>query len=72
MERERERQRLEGLVNRASQRAESSREAVLAAVQSLVEAGMWFAESLQKTQKRPVKMEQVRDMSGKGRRCTVL
>lgn len=61
--RERDRHRLEGLVSRAQQRAETSREAVLSTVQSLVEAGMWFAESLQKTQKRPVKMEQVRSFS---------
>eukprot|EP00913_Durusdinium_trenchii_P002140 g1977.t1 len=58
--RERDRHRLEQLVTKAQQRAETSREAVLQAVQNFVEAGMWFAESLQKTQKRPVKMEQVK------------
>ncbi|CAL1164318.1 unnamed protein product, partial [Cladocopium goreaui] len=58
--RERDRHRLEQLVTKAQQRAEASREAVLQAVQNFVEAGMGFAESLQKTQKRPVKMEQVK------------
>jgi len=58
--RERDRHRLEQSVSKAQQRAETSREAVLQAVQNFVEAGMWFAESLQKTQKRPVKMEQVK------------
>eukprot|EP00435_Cladocopium_sp_Y103_P062515 s1151_g24.t1 len=58
--RERDRHRLEQLVTKAQQRAEASREAVLQAVQTFVEAGMLFAESLQKTQKRPVKMEQVK------------
>ena len=58
--RERDRHRLEQSVSKAQQRAEASREAVLQAVQNFVEAGMWFAESLQKTQKRPVKMEQVK------------
>ncbi|CAE7406028.1 unnamed protein product [Symbiodinium necroappetens] len=58
--RERERHRLEQLVAKAIQRAENSREAVLKEVQHFVEAGMWFAESLQKTQKRPVRMDQVK------------
>eukprot|EP00439_Symbiodinium_sp_Y106_P064805 s1451_g10.t1 len=58
--RERERHRLEQLVAKAIQRAENSREAVLKEVQNFVEAGMWFAESLQKTQKRPVRMDQVK------------
>ncbi|CAE7341034.1 CHR24 [Symbiodinium natans] len=58
--RERERHRLDQLITKALQRAETSRENVLREVQNFVEAGMWFAESLQKTQKRPVRMDQVK------------
>jgi len=58
--RDQDRHRLDQLVAKALQRVETSRETVLRELQHFVEAGMWFAESLQKTQKRPVRMDQVK------------
>ncbi|CAE8591768.1 unnamed protein product, partial [Polarella glacialis] len=58
--RERERKRLEELQAKAAQRSEASRESVLQALQAFIEAGLWFSDSFQKTQSRPVKMEQVK------------
>lgn len=58
--REREKSRIEGVVSKAQERADASRNAVGDAVQVFAEAGNWFAESLVKTQNRPVKMDQVK------------
>eukprot|EP00930_Biecheleria_cincta_P046342 TRINITY_DN31958_c0_g1_i1.p1 TRINITY_DN31958_c0_g1~~TRINITY_DN31958_c0_g1_i1.p1 ORF type:complete len:1592 (+),score=415.02 TRINITY_DN31958_c0_g1_i1:431-4777(+) len=58
--REREKTRIEGVVSKTQQQADSSREKVLEALQAFTESGNWFAESLQKTQSRPVKADQVK------------
>jgi len=58
--REREKTRIEGAASKAQQQADTFREKVLEALQAFTEAGNWFAESLQKTQSRPVKADQVK------------
>eukprot|EP00931_Biecheleriopsis_adriatica_P075533 TRINITY_DN4937_c0_g1_i1.p1 TRINITY_DN4937_c0_g1~~TRINITY_DN4937_c0_g1_i1.p1 ORF type:complete len:1573 (+),score=524.53 TRINITY_DN4937_c0_g1_i1:64-4782(+) len=58
--RERERQRLEQEQEKAQQRSETSVKNVLSAVQVFTEAGLWFSESLVKTESRPVKADQVK------------
>jgi len=56
----REKSRVEGLQSKILQRAEKDRESVLQALQVFTEAGLWYGESLQKTQQKPVKADQVK------------